>query len=272
MEAVTGRDNADVSIQGRRSEAEVEPLTNYMVTRVLREYNRAGFGFLTTTVARDLRQPSLRDLLSKRSQIAGADAYWFLDSKKQWVVTGKLAESFIDGSSTAIANLQQSPQHYFQRPDAPEVHLQKDATSMRGWSGDLNLNRQSGSVTVNAALWAVSPGFESNDIGFQNGGDAAGTHTVVFWKKTDPDRYTRIRQAWLSKWWTWDFGRKVTGDGWNGSAFVQYSATTGILSSISELSVKLRTISLPAAVRLPCGSPDNSSISDSIRIRGRRFH
>ena len=93
---------------------------------------------------------------------------------------------------------------------------------MRGWSGDLNLNRQSGSVTVNAALWAVSPGFESNDIGFQNGGDAAGTHTVVFWKKTDPDRYTRVRQAWFSKWWTWDFGRKVTGNGWNGSAFIQY--------------------------------------------------
>ena len=222
VEAVTGRDNADVSVQGLRSKAEVEPLTNYMVTRVLREYNRAGFGFLTTTVARDLRQPSLRDLLSKRSQIAGADAYWFLDSKKQWVVTGKLAKSSIDGSSTAIANLQQSPQHYFQRPDAPEVHPQKDATSMRGWSGDLNLNRQSGSVTVNAALWAVSPGFDSNDIGFQNGGDAAGTHTVVFWKKTDPDRYSRSRNIWLSKWWTWDFGRKVTGDGWNGSAFIQY--------------------------------------------------
>jgi hypothetical protein len=222
VEAVTDRDNADVSTHGQRSKVEVEPLTNYMVARVLRDYNRAGFGFLTTSVERDLRSQNLNDLLSKRSHLAGADAYWFLDSNKMWVVTGKLAGSFINGSSAAIDNLQQSPQHYFQRPDADEVRLRPGATSMRGWTGDLNFNRQSGNITFNAALWGVSPGFESNDIGFQNGGDSAGAHEVLLWRKTTPDRFTRSRNVWLGKWWTWDYGRKTTGDGWNGSAFVQY--------------------------------------------------
>src|SRR5262249_10189366 len=131
VEAVTDHDNADVSTQGQRSKAEVEPMTNYMVGRVLCEYSRAGFGFLTTSVERDLRSKDLSDLLSKRSHLAGADAYWFLDSKKMWVVTGKLAGSFVNGSNTAIDNLQQSPQHYFPSPYAPEGRPRPGSTSMQ---------------------------------------------------------------------------------------------------------------------------------------------
>ena len=38
--------------------------------------------------------------------------------------------------------------------------------SLRGWTGSVNLNRNSGVHGVNAALWAVSPGFDSSDAGF----------------------------------------------------------------------------------------------------------
>jgi len=142
VEAVTGRESADVSTEGRRSQIEVEPLTNYMVARVLHETNRAGVGFLTTSVDRDLQLPDLSDRLPKRAHIAGADGYWFLDAKKDWVVTGKIAGSAVTGSAAAIDRLQRSPQHYFQRPDAREVRLRPGATSMQGWTGDVNLNRQ----------------------------------------------------------------------------------------------------------------------------------
>ena len=221
VEAVTGRQYADVSTQDQQSKVEVEPLTNYMVTRVLHETNRAGMGFLATSVERDLRLPALRDLLPQRAHVAGADGYWFLDSRKDWVVTGKFAESWVTGSPAAMDTLQRSPQHYFQRPDARQVSLRPGARSMQGWTGDVNLNRQTGNVTVNAAIWGVSPGFEGNDLGFQTGGDVAGAHSVVLWRKTTPDGYTRMRNLWFGKWWTWDYGRRKTGDGWNGSAFAQ---------------------------------------------------
>jgi hypothetical protein len=222
LEGLTNPEYADVSTAGQRSQVEVEPFTHYMTGRLLREWNRGGVGFLTTGVARDLQDPGLANLLSRRAFVTGTDGYVFLDGKKDWVVTGKVAMSSVTGSTAAIAQVQQSAQHYFQRPDASEVHLNANATNLRGWTGDLNLNKQTGDLTVNAALWGVSPGFESNDLGFQTGGDAAGTHAVVLWRKLQPDRLTRQRNAWFAKWYTWDFGRKLTGDGWNASAYAQF--------------------------------------------------
>src|SRR5262245_10283676 len=222
IEAVTGRESADVVTQGQNAKIEVEPLTNYFVARVLKESNRAGIGLLTTSVERSFELPLLRDLLPKRANIAGFDAYWYLDSKKDWVITGKFAESWVNGSVASIDRLQRSPQHYFQRPDSREVSLRPGATSMKGTTGDINLNRQTGNLLVNAALWGVSPGFESNDLGFQTGGDVAGAHAVVNWRKTDPDRFTRSRNIWVAKWWTWNYGRKLLGDGWNANANVQF--------------------------------------------------
>ena len=82
----------------------------------------------------------------------------------------------------------------------------------------MRFNRQRGNATVNAALWSVSPGFESNDLGFQNGGDAGGMHAVVLWRKPNPDKWMRSRYAWAGKWWTWDFGKRITGNGVQGEA------------------------------------------------------
>ena len=75
-------------------------------------------------------------------------------------------------------------------------------------------------MALNASLWGVSPGFEVNDLGFMGTGDRAGAHAVSFWRKVQPDRLTRSRSFWVSKWYTWNFGRQIQGDGlqWNGNA------------------------------------------------------
>jgi hypothetical protein len=66
----------------------------------------------------------------------------------------------------------------------------------------------------------VSPGFEVNDLGFMGTGDRAGAHAVSTWRKVQPDRLTRSRSFWVSKWYTWNFGRRIQGDGvqMNGNA------------------------------------------------------
>lgn len=61
-----------------------------------------------------------------------------------------------------IARAQRAPQRYFQRPDAPHVQLDAARSSLDGFTGRINLNRNSGLLHVNAALWGVSPGFESD--------------------------------------------------------------------------------------------------------------
>jgi hypothetical protein len=167
---------------------EVEPLTNYLAGRVLKEKSRAGIGFLATGVQRDLTDPSLHAALPEQAYTTGVDGYYYLDSKKDWVVHGKAAGSWVTGSPESISIIEHSPQHYFQRPDAAHVKLHPSATSIKGWTGSVNLNRQSGNIRVNTALWATSPGFEANGLGYQSGGDIAGSHIVATWRKPNPDK------------------------------------------------------------------------------------
>jgi hypothetical protein len=216
LEAVTGREFARLSTPGR-TRAEVEPLTNYFIGRLQREVGRTGFGLLTTWVQRDLGEATLHDLLPKRALVVGGDGHLFLDGQRDWVVTGMFAGSQLAGSTAAISRAQQASQRYLQRPDA--YRFDPERTSIAGWAGRLNLNRNSGVWQANAALWGVSPGFDSSDLGFTTRAGIHGGHGVLLWRKPTPDRFTRERSVWVGKWWTWDSNRVLQGDGVNVSAF-----------------------------------------------------
>ena len=214
VEAVTGRESARLS-GAARDRAEVEPLSNYFVGRVQREIKRVGFGGLATWVARDLRDPDLRDTLAGRALVVAGDGHVFLDAKRDWVITGLLARSRVSGSSAAMARVQQAPARYFQRPDA--YRLDPGATAISGWTGHVTLNRNSGTWITNASLWGVSPGFDSSDLGFTWRTGIHGAHAVLLWRKPTPDQFSRSRQFWAAKFWTWDSKRDLQADGFFGA-------------------------------------------------------
>lgn len=218
IEAVTARERARHATGSALDRTVVEPTTNYFVARVQREFARGGAGFLTTSVVRNLDTPLLQDELTRRAFVFGTDAYYFLDGKKDWVLTGEVSGSHVRGSTKAIEGLQRSSQRYYQRPDAPHVELDPQRTSLGGYTGKVFLNRNSGVWRVNAALWGVSPGFESNDLGFHSRGDRAGAHSVLLWRNQTPDRFSRFRGWWLAKAWTWNFNREMLSDIWMGCA------------------------------------------------------
>ena len=171
-----------------------------------------------------------RSLLPARAVVVGGDGFFFFDDRRDWVVTGKFSGSRVSGAPTAIEEIQRSEQHYFQRPDAAHVSVDPHRTSLTGFAGRINLNRNSGKWRVNAALSGVSPGFESNDIGFHRGGDRAGGHAVLLWRKQDPDRWTRERGFWIAKAWAWNFDRVLLGNIWFGCShalFLNYWRVNG---------------------------------------------
>jgi hypothetical protein len=215
LEAVTGREQARTAAGLTRNEVEVEPATNYLAARAHRDLGRAGVGLLATAVLRGDGTPALREQLARRAYVAGIDGFRFLDSKKNWVVTGRVALSRLDGDAAAIQRIQELPQHYFQRPDSKQARLDPGATSISGWTGSINLNRQNGDFQVNAALWATSPGFESNDLGFNFRSDRWGGHVVGSYQRTKPDRFTRRRWIGLAKWYALNFDGDRQGDGIN---------------------------------------------------------
>jgi len=110
------------------------------------------------------------------------------------------------GSKADILRLQQAPQHYFQRPDAAHVELDEEATSLSGWAGRIYLNKEKGNFMLNAAVGAISPGFDTNDVGFHYRGDIINSHLIFGYQSFHPGKVFR-------KWWiapiihrNYDFG------------------------------------------------------------------
>ena len=214
LEAVTGSEYADVATTTSEDRVEVEPLTNYFVGRAQHAVgSRASVGFLGTAVLRDLDAPNLDSLLVDRAFLGGADGHFFLDGKRDWVVSGGISGSTVSGSQASVLRLQRAAQRYYQRPDAPHVSVDPTATSLSGWSGRVGLNKNSGNVTFNAGLWGISPGFEPNDLGYATQTDRGGAHGQVLFRKLTPDAWTRTRELAVAKWWTFNYGSECQGDG-----------------------------------------------------------
>ncbi|HEY9465139.1 MAG TPA: DUF5916 domain-containing protein [Vicinamibacterales bacterium] len=213
LEAITSTEKAPTETAFVRGEAVVEPMTNYAVVRLQRDIGRrAGVGMLATAVNRRINTPIVNATLPDNAYVAGADGYLFLDADREWAMNFAASGSRVDGSTSAITRLQLAPQRYYQRPDALHLHLDPNATSLSGFSGRVSLNRNSGLVQINTMLWGVSPGFESNDLGFHSNGDRAGAHGVLIWRNVTPGQWLRDRTIWVAKAYTWNFARELQSD------------------------------------------------------------
>jgi hypothetical protein len=211
LSALTAREYADVDNLGERSRQEVEPFSDYSVLRAQKEFHqgRQGLGFIATGVFRDLDDQGLQEILNRQALVLGADGWLQLGKTQAWALTGWLGASRVSGSREVILDLQQSPLHYFQRPDADHLALDPEATSLSGWAGRLALNKQKGNVVFNAALGAVSPGFEVNDLGYQWRGDYVNSHVVTGYSWLQPGKVFRSAQVFAAVARGWDFGGKA---------------------------------------------------------------
>jgi Domain of unknown function (DUF5916)/Carbohydrate family 9 binding domain-like len=214
VSALTEREYALVDIDGNRSSLEVEPFGHYGVVRGLKEFGegRSGLGFIATSVVRDLRDAALARSLAKSSLALGVDGWTFLDKDRGWALAGWAGLTDVQGSADAMLRLQTSSLHYFQRPDADWVHVDANATSLFGWAARVYVNKQKGNFVFNAALGAISPGFETNDIGFHNRGDYFNGHVEAGYRELQPGRTFRNWTVTGSYYRNYDFGWNRVGE------------------------------------------------------------
>ncbi|MDH3208348.1 MAG: carbohydrate binding family 9 domain-containing protein, partial [Gemmatimonadota bacterium] len=128
MEAVTAEESARyLDTGGATAETPVEPLTNYLVTRVRKDGmdGRSSIGAMFTAANRDLGTEALRAGLRESGYAGGIDfrREW---ADRAWVLQGSAVLSRVAGSQEAIARVQAAGNHFFQRPDAD--HLTYDPT------------------------------------------------------------------------------------------------------------------------------------------------
>ena len=270
IDAVTSREWAETALGAVRDTVEVEPLTNYAAARVRRDIGkRAGVGMLATMVNRDLRDARLQAQLADAAYVVGGDGHLFLNSGRDYVVTGAFSTSYLSGAPAAIARLQRSSARYFQRPDATHLSYAPAANTLAGWNLQTDMTRNMGSVRPNASFWAVSPGYETNDVGYMNTADRMGMHAGVVWLKPTPDRFSRSRHLVAAKWYAWNFAHEKTSDG----VYVSGSAT---FRNYWSASVTLISVAAAFDDRLTRGGPmmrepGARSYAASITTDGRKL-
>jgi hypothetical protein len=174
LEAVTRREEARFRLDGGlNDDMVVEPYTNYFVGRLRRDM-RAGqtaVGGIVTAVNRSLETDALRQSLHSGGYTAGLD-FRHEFSDRAWELTGWVSGSHVRGDSLALLRTQQRSHRYFQRLDADYVDVDSGATSLTGMAAAVALERRAGRHwRGRLGMGTLSPGFETNDMGYQRRGD-----------------------------------------------------------------------------------------------------
>ena len=145
----------------------IEPTSNYGVVRVQQDLanGQSGIGAMVTTVHRDL--DSLTAPWLRRSALTGGIDARHRFGQRNYEVTLSLAASRVAGDTGAMRRLQTDGVHRYQRPDDALI-LDSTRTSLAGTSQRLTVSKWGGGSTRFQFIYQrMTPGFESNDLGFQ---------------------------------------------------------------------------------------------------------
>lgn len=166
VNSMTARENATIYSGENSSKEAVEPFTNYFIGRLKQDLNNGSttFGGMLTSTLRDIKDANL-EFLPEKSTVAGMDAEhnWL---NRKYFVNGKAFYSKMTGSETAIARLQRSAVHLYQRPDAGHLDYDETKTSLEGWGGQVSGGKRSGKLRVSGTVDWRSPGVDLNDLGY----------------------------------------------------------------------------------------------------------
>jgi hypothetical protein len=159
LNAVTGREEGT-------QERTIEPLTNYALVRANQDLRRGetSIGMIATLVNRSSDEWTSGQLRSS-ALVSGAD-FRHRFSQGRFQLSGSLVASRVAGSEEAIALTQRNSVHFYQRPDA-DLGYDPTRSSLTGSALQLRFAKFGGGMLrFETSFQRVSPGFESNDMGF----------------------------------------------------------------------------------------------------------
>lgn len=196
LNAVTAHEHADVQLtNGRLLREPVEPRANYHVSRLrrlLRGGNTGIGGFLADT-RRDLSDTVLASRLPSAATVAGLD-WEHAWHNRTYAVSGVLSGSQVSGSETVLRRLQTANYRSFQRPDADHLEFDPTRTSLTGHFLALSIAKLAGQRVLGSVTYEeTSPGFESNDLGFQTRSDVRSLSTALRFRNP-------FQNAWSREW------------------------------------------------------------------------
>jgi hypothetical protein len=176
----------------------IEPRTEYGVFRASQDFRNgeSGIGTIFTLVDRQL--DDIAALSLRREAItAGVDARDRLDNGRYSLVAS-FATSLVRGTAAAIDATQRNPVHFYNRPDAglPYDPLR---TSLAGSDLQLRADKVAGALLFGTRYERLSPGFETNDLGFLSQADEQVGVAYATMQSSKPRAFWRNASASLTQ-------------------------------------------------------------------------
>jgi hypothetical protein len=209
IQSITARSTARVTRDGREDGEVVEPLTNYTVVRMQKNWKgNTLLGGMITSVNRALEQPYLRDVMVRNAFTAGVDFTQYF-SNRLYYIDMKGMFSSLNGSREAIALVQSNPVHYFNRQSAASyLGIDDRRTSLNGTGGYVQAGRKGNAKWAFSETFAwSSPGFDLNDVGYLKQADIIQNTSEIQFRRTDPWTIFRSNTVTLTQNNRWDYGR-----------------------------------------------------------------
>ncbi|MGH7469763.1 MAG: DUF5916 domain-containing protein [Longimicrobiales bacterium] len=226
LEALTQEEQArfrNLTTQSNESST-AEPLTNYFVGRLIKQSQNgmSRLGGMVTAVNRDADDARVAQALRANAFTGGID--WSHEwAGRAWRFSGFLAGSNVRGAASAITLTQQSAQRYYQRPDAGHLELDDNASTLSGFAAQAQIYKQSGQHWIgDLGIYAVSPGYEVNDLGFQSRADQLGLNGRIVYRQQQPGRRLRSYNFWSSFGYNTNFDGLSIGNSIGGGVGVQF--------------------------------------------------
>jgi hypothetical protein len=209
LESVTEREMATIDYNGQRRKEMVEPLTNFVVTRLQKDFDKGNtiIGGIFTAVN---REKGMSDVLHHSAYSGGLDFLHFWKNKT-WYIQGNVIFSNVNGTKDAIYNTQTAFEHLFQRPDAKEISLDPNRTSLTGTGGTFKFGKSAGRTWKHGEVFKFetgityrSPQLELNDIGFMLSADEIDQFTWAGLQYQKPFSIFRTARLNINHWAKWD--------------------------------------------------------------------
>lgn len=223
LESLTNEEKAEIDAEGKRRKEIIEPLTNYFNARIQKDFNKGKTiaGGMVTATNRFIHDSTLNYLPSS-AYTGGADFTQFWKDKAYYFGL-KTVFSQIYGKEEAITDLQESPQRYYQRPDATHLSVDTTRISLFGHGGTIEGGKiGQGHWRYGGWITWRSPGLELNDMGFLREADIV---QQVFWggyRIWEPFSIFRRMNINVAQWSGWDFAGSNIYTGYNFNVNTQF--------------------------------------------------
>ena len=260
LESLTEREMATIDNNGQKREEMVEPLTNYFVARLQKDIKSGNtvLGGIFTAVN---REKGLSDVLHRSAYSGGFDFLHFW-KKRTWYFRGNVIFSNVNGTKAALLNTQTAFEHLFQRPDATEVDVDSNITSLTGTGSTFRIGKIGGRSGKHGRIFKFesgittrSPELELNDIGFLLTSNEINHFTWAGLQWQQPFSIFRNARINYNHWFRWDYSGQFLYDAFNFNAHATFKNNwqSGMGTTWNPYDISNNALRGASSLRRPAG-------------------